>query len=177
MAMKMLEAGGLPVVTDGQRVADDSNPNGYYEFERVKDLDKPGDIAWLAEARGRAVKIISFLLTHLPEAYDYQVVFMRRDLEEVVSSQNRMLDARGADRGAEDARTRELYAQHLEQVDRFLSNRSCFSALSVAYEDAVRSPREAAARINAFLGGRLDEARMAAVADAALYRNRRAPSA
>jgi hypothetical protein len=173
MAMKMLEAGGVPVLTDGQRRADDSNPNGYYEFERVKDLDKPGDTAWLAEARGKAVKIISFLLTHLPETYDYQVVFMRRDLGEVVSSQNRMLDARGAERGAEDARTRALYEQHLEQVARFLSNRACFSHLSVAYEQAVASPREQAARINAFLGGRLDEVRMAAVADAALYRNRR----
>ena len=94
MAMKMIEAGGLPVVTDGLRHADASNPNGYYEFEHVKNLDKAGDLSWLAEARGKAVKIISFLITYLPEAYDYRVVFMQRDLSEVIASQNRMLDAR-----------------------------------------------------------------------------------
>ena len=177
MAMKMLEAGGLPVVTDGFRHPDASNPNGYYEFERVKDLDKAGDTAWLSEARGKGVKIISFLLTHLPETYDYQVVFMQRDLSEVVASQNQMLDARGSARGAEDERTRALYAQHLEQVDRFLANRSCFSTLKVAYQDAVTAPREQAARIHAFLGGRLNEDKMTAVADAALYRHRRTPVA
>ena len=95
MAMKMIAAGGLPVVTDGLRHADASNPNGYYEFEHVKNLDKAGDLSWLAEARGKAVKIISFLITYLPEAYDYRVVFMQRDLSEVIASQNRMLDARG----------------------------------------------------------------------------------
>lgn len=172
MAMKMIEAGGLPVVTDGLRHADASNPNGYYEFERVKDLDKAGDTSWLADTRGKAVKIISFLITYLPEAYDYRVVFMQRDLGEVIASQNRMLDARGAARGAEDERTRALYTTHLEQVDRFLTNRACFSTLRVGYADVVASPSAQAARINAFLGGHLDEPKMAAVADTALYRNR-----
>jgi hypothetical protein len=165
MAMRMLEAGGLPVVIDGLRSADASNPNGYYEFERVKDLDKAGDTAWLADARGKAVKIISFLLTYLPEAYDYRVVFMHRDLGEVVSSQNRMLDARGVARGAGDDRTRALYIEHLERVERFLTSRSCFSTLMVDYADTVRNPRAQAARVNAFLGGYLDETKMAAVVD------------
>ncbi len=101
MAMRMLEAGGMPVVTDGVRAADDSNPNGYYELEPVKDAEhaaatRPGS----ADARGKAVKIISFLLTYLPESYDYQVIFMRRDLNEIVASQNKMLDARGEDHAA-----------------------------------------------------------------------------
>ncbi len=170
--MKMIAAGGLPVVTDGLRHADASNPNGYYEFERVKSLDKAGDTSWLADARGKAVKIISFLITYLPEAYDYRVVFMQRDLSEVIASQNRMLDARGSARGADDQRTRALYTAHLEQVDRFLANRACFSTLRVGYSDTVTSPSAQAARINAFLGGHLDEPKMTAVADTALYRNR-----
>src|SRR5829696_2465105 len=86
MTMKMLEAGGLPVITDGLRTADESNPNGYYELEDVKTLSAEGDGAWLAGARGKAVKVISFLLTYLPESYDYQVIFMRRDLNEIVAS-------------------------------------------------------------------------------------------
>lgn len=172
MAMKMLEAGGLAVVTDGLRAADGSNPNGYYEFERVKELDKAGDTAWLADARGKAVKIISFLVTHLPESYDYQVIFMRRNLDEIVASQNAMLDARQQERGAADERTRELYETHLRQVDRFLAQRSCFSTLSVDYGKVLADPRAQASQINTFLGAGLDVERMVSVTDPALYRNR-----
>ena len=105
MAMKMLDAGGMPLVTDGVRSADISNPNGYYEFEPVKDLER-GEAAWLADARGKAVKIVSPLLTYLPESFDYQVIFMRRPLAEIVDSQHAMLDARGSERGSDEARTR-----------------------------------------------------------------------
>jgi hypothetical protein len=172
MAMKMLEAGGLPVLVDGRRTADGSNPNGYYEFEPVKDLDTTRSTAWLADARGKAVKIISLLLTHLPESYDYQVILMRRNLDEIIASQNAMLDARGQGRGADDERTRELYEAHLEQVERFLARRSCFSTLPVDYGEVVAEPRTQALRINAFLERALDIDRMATVAEPALYRNR-----
>jgi hypothetical protein len=172
MAMKMLEAGGLSVVTDGIRSADVSNPNGYYELEQVKTLTSGADAAWLAGARGRAVKIISFLLTYLPETYDYQVVFMRRDLGEIMASQNAMLDLRGEARGTDDERTRVNYASHLEQVQRFLGRRACFSTLMVDYGTVLSSPQPEAARIAAFIDSGLDVAKMAAVADASLYRNR-----
>lgn len=169
----MLEAGGLPVVTDGLREADHSNPGGYYELERVKELDKGGDADWLRAARGKAVKIVSLLLTHLPETYDYQVVFMRRDFDEILASQNKMLESRGEPKGADDARVKTLYTEHLAQVERFLSRRRCFSTLMLEYRDLVSDPAREVARMNTFLGGRLDETRMAAVADRNLYRNRR----
>jgi hypothetical protein len=174
MAMKMLEAGGVPVLTDGLRAADASNPNGYYEFERVKELDKGGEAPWLSEARGKAVKIISFLLTYLPESFDYQVIFMQRDLGEILASQQKMLTARGEEAGAGDERTREVYEQHLAQVGRFLARRKCFTTLTVNYADVLADPRGQAERINALIGGRLEVAKMAAVAEPALYRNRRA---
>ena len=173
MAMRMLEAGGLPLVTDGLRSADASNPNGYYEFEPVKDLDKPGDHAWLRGARGKGVKIISLLLTHLPESFDYQVVFMQRDLDEIIGSQDKMLAARGEAQGAEGDRMRALYSEHLARVDRFLSQRSCFATLRVPYAGVLANPAAEAARLNEFLGGQLDVTRMAAVAEPKLYRNRR----
>ncbi|MEP6782937.1 MAG: sulfotransferase family protein [Acidobacteriota bacterium] len=168
----MLEAGGMAVLTDGLRTADGDNPNGYYEFERVKDLDKAGGGAWLADARGRAVKIISLLLTHLPESHDYRVIFMRRDLGEIIASQNVMLDTRQEARGAADDRTRELYESHLRQVERFLAQRSCFSTQYLDYGEVLAAPREQASRLNAFLGGGLAVEPMAAVAEPALYRNR-----
>ena len=172
MAMKMLAAGGVPILTDGVRRADDSNPLGYLEFEPVKTLASGGDTAWLAGARGRAVKIVSPLLTHLPETYDYKVLVMRRDLDEIVASQNAMLDGRQQARGAADARMRAHYEEHLRQLDRFLSRRECFSALTVHYADVLANPREQSVRINDFLGGRLDVERMASVADPSLYRRR-----
>jgi ElaB/YqjD/DUF883 family membrane-anchored ribosome-binding protein len=174
MAMRMLEAGGLPLVTDGLRPADASNPRGYYEFEPVKDLDKPGDHAWLAGARGKGVKIISLLLTHLPERYDYQVVFMQRDLDEVLASQNQMLDSRGEAAGAADDRMRAVYQEHLTQVTRLMARRACFSTLFVNYAEVLAAPAAQAARVNAFVGGSLDAGRMASVADRSLHRHRRA---
>jgi Sulfotransferase family len=174
MAMKMLEGGGIPILADGIRTADISNPKGYYEFEPVKELDKGGDLAWLAEARGKAVKIISFLLTWLPETYDYRVIFMQRDLREVLASQNAMLAHRGEALGAaDDEQMLRMYEDHLQKVARFMANRSCFSTLTVDYRDVVQNPRDAAGRIDEFLGGTLDVERMAAIADPALYRNRR----
>mgnify|MGYP001111299613 CR=1 FL=1 len=130
---------------DGIRTADISNPKGYYEYEPVKELDKGGDPAWLAEARGKAVKIISFLLTWLPETYDYRVIFMQRDLREVLASQNAMLAHRGEATGAaDDEKMLRMYEDHLKKVARFMANRSCFSALSVDFRDVIQNPRDAA---------------------------------
>lgn len=176
MMMRMLEAGGVPIVADGVREADVSNPRGYFELEAVKDLDKPGrPLPWLPPARGRAVKIISFLLTWLPEDYDYQVIFMDRDLDEVLASQQQMLERRGeapADAAREAAAVRATYESHLAQVRRFLGVRRCFSTLTISYREAVADPAGTAARVAAFLGRRLDTAAMTAAVDASLYRNR-----
>jgi hypothetical protein len=174
MAMKMLEAGGMEALTDGARKADEQNPNGYYELEAVKALDKAGDTSWLRDARGKAVKVVSHLLTWLPETYDYRVIFMERSLDEVLASQNKMLDDRGHTVDAGDAdRAKVAFERHLDQTMRFLAQRPCFRTLTVEYAEAVQNPQAAAQRIAAFLGNRLDVAAMAAVADAALYRNRR----
>jgi hypothetical protein len=175
MAMKMLDAGGVVAVTDGIRTPDESNPKGYYELEAVKRLDKDGDLTWLRDARGKAVKIISFLLTWLPETYNYNVIFMQRDLGEVIASQNTMLADRGEPRGEDDERMQVAYRQHLEKVMRFLAHRRCFNLLKVNFLDALEHPDVEARRINAFLGGTLDVARMASVSDPTLYRNRRMP--
>jgi hypothetical protein len=172
LAMNMLQAGGMPIVTDGRRPADQSNPEGYFELELVKTLPEDGGAAWLPEARGRAVKVVSPLLTYLPETFDYRVIFMRRELDEVIASQNAMLDARGQPRGAADNRMRAHYEEHLRQVDRFLHSRSCFTILSVPYAAVVTQPRQQAEQMATFLGRALDVAQMAAVVDAALYRHR-----
>jgi hypothetical protein len=179
MAMRMLEAGGMALVADGLRAADDDNPRGYFEFEPVKHLHThshaEADLAWLASARGKAVKIVSFLLTWLPETYDYRVVFMHRDLTEVVASQETMLVRRGESASGSSKREAEtitIYEEHLAQVERFLARRACFTTLGVDYAAVLANPRDEAARIGEFLGGRLDVAAMAAAVEPTLRRQR-----
>src|ERR671923_2816349 len=89
MMMKMLAAGKIELFTDNLRVADEDNPEGYFEFERVKKL-KDGDFAWLPGAQGKAVKVISALLEFLPSEFNYQVIFMRRRMSEILASQRKM---------------------------------------------------------------------------------------
>jgi hypothetical protein len=176
MMMKMLEAGGMPLVTDGVRQADEQNPRGYFELEAVKELDKSGDKSWLRDARGKAVKVISFLLTWLPETHDYQVIFMERSIDEVVASQNAMLRHRGHAPETTDAeRAKIFFKDHLERTHRFLRQRRCFRTVTVDYVEAVEHPSDIAQQVASFLDAGLDVGEMAAVADRALYRNRSAP--
>ena len=172
LAMQMLVAAGYDPVQDRMRQADIDNPNGYYEDERVKGLADNSDKAWLREARGRAIKIISFLLPQLPAANTYQIIFMQRHLDEILASQNKMLAHRGVPDRTSDAAMRRLYEQHLEQVYQLIQSRPTMSMIDIGYHDMVTAPAAQAQKINAFLGGHGDVARMAAVVDKNLYRNR-----
>jgi hypothetical protein len=173
MMMKMLEAAGLEILTDNLRTADENNPKGYYEFERVKDL-KWGDFDWLPEARGKVVKIISALLEFLPNHYLYKIIFMRRDMDEVLSSQRQMLARDGIQDGTEkDGKLAELYGSHLEEIETWLEQQPNMSTLYIRYNEVVRDPEPYLHQINQFLGGNLDTRRMLAVVDPQLYRERR----
>ncbi len=172
MAMQMLAATQIPIVTDGVREPGEDNPRGYFEYEPVKALHKEGeDRAWLEQARGKAVKIISFFLKDLPRSNNYKVIFMRRDLEEVLSSQRRMLERRGEPAGG-DERMYEILENHLAEVDRLVSVSTHFEILNVGYGDVIGNPREQARRIRDFLGLDLDVEKMASAVDLSLYRNR-----
>ena len=173
MMMKMLEAGGIPPLQDNIRTADEDNPKGYYEFERMKKL--PDDTAWMPEAVGKAVKIIALLLTKLPlKGYRYKVLFMRRDIEEIMKSQKQMLIRRGESPDKiSDEEMITTYNRHLSEVLSFLEANSCFTVFFVNYNDLMRDPEDWVPRIAAFLGKEIDIEAMKAVVDPNLYRNRR----
>jgi hypothetical protein len=173
MMMKMLEAGGVPIMTDAIRTADIDNPKGYYEYERVKDLEKETDKSYVREGRGKALKVISFLLKELPDDNFYRVVFMRRDLSEVIASQNKMLDRRGENSIDDHEMMAEAYRNHLAAVKILTRQRANFEMLEVRYDQAVKDPAGAVQATSAFLGGGLDVAAMRVAVDAELYRNRR----
>jgi hypothetical protein len=171
LAMQMIHAGGIPALTDGQRTSDDSNPRGYFELERVKQLKQ--DKSWLDEAAGKVVKVIHLLLAELPDDRPYRVVFMQRDLREVVQSQATML-ARSGRPGGQLAPERliAVYEQQLRTVEQWLAARPNFSVLRVPYAQLVSDPAGVVPAVNAFLGGTLDEARMRAAVDPGLHRNK-----
>ncbi|NWG07499.1 MAG: sulfotransferase [Chloroflexi bacterium] len=173
MMMKMLEAGGLPILTDNLREADANNPKGYYEFERVKQM-KDGDLAWLPEAVGKVVKIVTGLITYLPSEYKYKVIFMRRDLNEILSSQKKMLGRLGReDDNIPDDKMAKVYEEHLKQVRGWLVRQPNIEVLYVNYNTMIADPTESLQKINEFLGGGMDVQVMAGVVDKELYRERK----
>jgi hypothetical protein len=172
LMMQMLAAGGMTVLSDGERVADTDNPRGYCEWERIKQL--PKEAACIAEAEGKAVKVISQLLFALPAGHDYRIIFMQRPLPEVVASQAEMIRRRGTS-GAPlpEALIAGLRA-HLTQVNVWLGQRSDILVVRLEYHSVLRDPRSAAKNVRDFLQQGLDVEAMAMQVDPSLYRQRTA---
>jgi hypothetical protein len=173
MLMKMLVAGGVSVVTDNVRTSDEDNPGGYFEHERIKDLEKEQDKSWLRAARGKSIKVISHLLQSLPDENYYRVILMRRELDEIIASQNIMLGNREEENPVEDAKARELFSKHLITTKAHARCKRNFDLLELHYSKVLDEPLGCAQEINDYLGGRLDVEAMVAVVDPALYRNRK----
>lgn len=169
MMMRMIEAGGIPVLTDRARGADEDNPHGYYELEAVKQTRQ--DASWVAGAVGRAVKVVHLLLAELPAGPEYRVVLMNRDLEEVVASQAKML-ARSGRRSAPPEVLKRVFAAQMQQARSWMASRAGLSVIEVSYRRVLEAPLEEASRIAGFLSIEGDPARMAGAVDPALYRNR-----
>ena len=173
MMMKMLEAGGLPILTDNLREADANNPKGYYEFERVKELPN-GDYGWIPEAGGKVVKIVTGLIMNLPSDTRFKVIFMQRAMKEVLSSQKKMLGRLGReDDKVEDDKMKKIYQEHLKQVNSWIAKQSNIEVLYVNYNTMLDNPLESLGKINEFLGGAMDMNVMAGVVDKELYRERK----
>jgi hypothetical protein len=168
LMMQMLDAGGLPAHTDRERQADESNPQGYYECERVKSLQK--DNAWLGEAAGKAVKIISYLIPHLPPVFEYRVLMMNRPIDEVLRSQEKMLLRMGRP-VSPSAQLRPAFLQQLVQARKWMHERRV-PFLDIHYHELVRNPGPVIEQVAGFLGFPLDLSCMMQVIDPRLWRER-----
>ena len=171
MMMKMLEQGGLQVVTDSLRTADDDNPNGYYEIEIVKQMPA-GQTAWLDNAQGKVVKVISALLEYLPAKYHYKVIFMERAIGEVLASQKKMLVNRQEESTISDAEMQEQFQKHVAAAKYWLARQPNISVLYVDYNKMLTAPDPLCQNIVDFLDMGLDVDKMRAVPNERLYRNR-----
>ena len=171
MMMRMLDAGGLDVVVDNIRTADDDNPRGYYEFEAVKKVAE--DKSWLPGAQGKVVKMISMLLQHLPAEYPYKIIFMERRIEEVLASQAKMLGRRnetGSD--VDDATMAGMFGKHVKQTRAWIEAQPNIDVIYIPYGDTVKDPAGTANLLDDFIDQNLDTTAMIEAVDPSLHRNR-----
>lgn len=171
MMMAALQAGGMSLLTDHIRGADENNPKGYFEYERVKKLPQ-GDCDWLRNAQGKAVKVISALLEYLPDIYRYQVVFMERDIDEILASQKRMLERTETQelQPISDEDLRQAYERLEAQVKIWMDEQDWIQTLTVRYNFVLSNPQKEFLKVANFMGQSLDVASMVEVVDPTLYR-------
>ena len=171
MMMKMLEAGGMDILTDNIRKADEDNPKGYFEFEKAKELKK--DASWLEDAKGKVVKIISALLEHLPDKYSYKIIFMHRNMEEILDSQRQMLiRRREPTEEVSDEKMEKMFLKHLQKIEKRLNKQSNMDVLTIHYNEVLKEPAKHSEIVNRFLGNTLNIKNITSVIDQALYRQR-----
>jgi hypothetical protein len=171
MMMQILEAGGIEPLTDRVRIADDDNPKGYYELEAVKKTKQ--DSSWLADAPGKAVKLVHLLLYDLPGDRECRVVFMRRKMQQVLASQQTMLKRQNRQGSALPAeKLGHIFADQLDKMASYLDQQSNIRALYVDYNRIIADAGPLIDQINEFLGGLLDTDAMQKIVDPDLYRQR-----
>lgn len=172
MMMQMLEAGGMPIFTDKERMADESNPKGYYEHEAVKNLAK--NKTWLPKANGHAVKVIAHLLKYLPMNYRYKLIFMERDVLEVVSSQQKMLSRNGKQVQTDTLPLQlvNAFKETLAEVKAWADSQANVEVIYISYTQTVEAPFLSAMLVKEFLGGILEPEAMTQAVDAKLRREK-----
>lgn len=171
MMMQMLQAGGLEILSDGKRESDNDNPQGYLEDERVKRLQT--DNQWLQEASGKVVKVVAPLVMSLPQHFNYKIIFMERNLHEVLTSQQVMLGRKKeVETKTYPAALADAFSKQLEKTKAWLATQPQISVLYVNYADVVASPGEQAENIASFLDTDIDTAAMTTAVNNTLYRNR-----
>jgi len=171
MVMRMLEAGGKKVVTDNIKKADEDNPKGYYEFERVKKIKE--DSSWLEDTKGKVFKMVSMLLYELPKDQNYRVIFMKRNMDEMISSQRKMLERQKPEQSDVDyKKMASLYEKYLRDIKPWLETQENIDVIYISYNDLIANPLENLTNLSRFLDNRLEVDSMLKILDKSLYRNR-----
>ena len=172
LMMKMLATGGIPLLVDQVREADEDNPNGYFELEEVKQL-KDGNSAWLSEAKGKAVKVIAPLLQFLPKDYKYKIIFMRRAMPEILASQKQMLIRRGKDiDGVPDETMARIFDKQVNEILAWINASPNAMSLEIPFTEVIANADLFIDKIKLFLQLELDMEKMAQVINPNLYRQR-----
>ncbi|MFN8711247.1 MAG: alkaline phosphatase family protein [Bacteroidota bacterium] len=169
MLMQMLRAGGVETVTDDKRLSDEHNPQGYLEDDRVKRLHL--DNTWLKDAEGKVIKVVAPLLQFLPQGFSYKIIYMHRDLGEILQSQLKML-GRGGEGKTFPAGLADGVSKQAEKAQSWMKAQPNVATLELHYRHIIEDPQDTAYRIASFIGQPLDTEAMAAAVNADLYRNK-----
>jgi predicted AlkP superfamily phosphohydrolase/phosphomutase/tetratricopeptide (TPR) repeat protein len=172
LMMQILRAGGMELMHDGKRTADEDNLEGYWEWEEIMALKKNPRV--IEKAEGKVVKVISALLPALPPKHRYKIIFMCRPVEEVVASQWKMLENRGAVPKSERAHLIATQETHVARMLEMLRASASVDLLEVAFPDLVADPAAQIGRVRDFVGSSIagDPEAMIAAVRPELYRNR-----
>ena len=171
MMMKMLSEAGVSILSDFVRESDEDNIDGYYEDERVKNLHREN--SWICEAESKAVKVVSNLLLHLPKEHYYSIIFMDRNIDEVLASQRKMLQRRNESQEVPDSVMKNVYEKHLKEIKNWLQNQPNMKILYVNYNDTLVNPEKTAEKVSEFLQMELDVEKMMKTVNPQRYRQRK----
>lgn len=166
LMMQIIDKSQIPVLSDGKREKDISNPEGYFELEAVKGI--VADNSFLDAAPGKAVKIVAPLPIYMNLKHKYRIVFMRREMDEILRSQEKMLSK---DQVSEREKFRTIYDFHLKKTYRFFKENE-IPFLDVNYNDLVADPENEIKKLISFCGITTDLEDLVQVVRPELYRNR-----
>ena len=167
LMMQMLDKGGVSILTDKKRKADESNPKGYYEFESVMSIHK--DNSWLDQSKDKAVKVVGPLLKHLDPQFRYKIIFMKRDLLEIIKSQRKMI---GKDPSVLPIKLMDSYKKLLENIENWKEREPGVELIYIDYKETLDDPQTSLDKIEKFIGVPLGKEEMKSCIDVSLYRNR-----
>lgn len=167
MMMQMLSSGGLEPLTDDVRLQDINNPKGYFEYEKVKSIAQ--DTSWLHVAQGKVVKIIAQLLPFLPNEFNYKIIMMHRDINEILVSQQKMLRK---DTTVIPFALGDIFTKQLQHTEQFIHNHPTMEAISIQYKEVINSPIKQVNQIATFLNSDLNLNEMISSIDKNLYRTK-----
>lgn len=172
LMMQILEMAGYSILTDNKRIADINNPKGYFEYEQVKKLSQ--DNSWLHQARGKVVKVISHLLFQLPDNFNYKIIFMNRDMNEIIHSQQKMISEMNGikPKNAYPAHLEIAFRKNLDRVHKWQELKSNVEFRYINYNQLIANPEKELLEISTFLGKKLDINNLVNVIDVNLYRSK-----
>jgi len=166
LMMQLLNKSSLEILSDGIRQKDISNPEGYYELEAVKGIVR--DNSFLKDATGKVVKIVAPLPVYLDKSLDYRIVFMRREIEEVLRSQEKMLNK---DQTSEREKFRTIYEMHLKKTYHFFESNS-IPYIDIQYKQLLNESEQELKRLIDFLELSTPIEKLLSVIKVDLYRNK-----
>jgi tetratricopeptide (TPR) repeat protein len=167
LMMQMLHKGGIEVLTDHDRKADESNPKGYFEYNPVMSIHK--DNFWLGEAKNKSVKVVAPLLKFLSPEYRYKVIFMNRDLTEIIKSQQKMI---GKNPDVLPFKLFEAFNKQLDQVEIWKQKEPGVELMYLNYKDVLDNTDDVINKLSSFIGLDLNASEMIGCVDKTLYRNK-----